>query len=218
MSANCIEAHWKGIEKDACIEINQVAILKKLKKGEALYLAEQEPLGIYIIKSGLLALTSISCDGQEQILRLYAPSNFAGHRAYLTGDKYLATAVALSESEVYFIPKNEVEPLFKKHPCLLRSIAKYLAGELREAERKFRDVTSKRVEQRIAETVLFLKMRYPDHNFTRREIAEYCGTTTATVIRTLGRFEEMGIIDQSRRDIKFLDTEKLKEMAALPGC
>jgi CRP-like cAMP-binding protein len=63
--------------------------------------------------------------------------------------------------------------------------------------------------------VLYLREVFPEHQWTRREIAEFCGSSTPTVIRTLAKFEAEGILRQHGRKIEIVRREALLELAAI---
>jgi len=82
------------------------------------------------------------------------------------------------------------------------------------AKEKWMDQMDKGASERIAEALLFLQDHFSHQNWTRREIAQWAGTTPETVIRTLSQFEKEGLIDQTDgRSIRILSKEKLRERA-----
>ena len=74
---------------------------------------------------------------------------------------------------------------------------------------RFAGITSKKVTSRIIESLIFLKNRYPEYKWTRREIGEFCGAQTETVTRALTKLEKEGLIKKSGRDIIIVDEENL---------
>jgi CRP-like cAMP-binding protein len=62
--------------------------------------------------------------------------------------------------------------------------------------------------------VLYLKELFPEHQWTRKEIADFCCSTTPTVSRTLASFEASGFIRQIGRKIEIIKREPLLELAA----
>ena len=69
--------------------------------------------------------------------------------------------------------------------------------------------------ERIAEALLFLRENFQDKNWTRKEISEWAGTTTETVIRTLADFEKEGLIEQTGRLITISKRDKLLAKARI---
>ena len=51
---------------------------------------------------------------------------------------------------------------------------------------------------------------------SRKEIAEYAGTTVETVARTLTQFEKEGLIEKIGRSFEILDGEKLRKQFSQP--
>jgi CRP-like cAMP-binding protein len=209
---------WPGLPPEICQKIKEVGQFKDIAKGDMLFQTGQMPKGFYIVQSGLFAVTCMTCEGDEQILGLYSHRHFLGHRAFWAQDSYLASAVALEKGRVLFLETNVFNNLVKEFPNIMESFCKYFSMELRTADKRIMDLTHKRVEKRIAQAVLYLKTRYPDYAWTRREIAEFCGTTTATVIRTLGKFEKIGLVNQNRRELNLSNLEQFKELALKDSC
>jgi CRP-like cAMP-binding protein len=73
----------------------------------------------------------------------------------------------------------------------------------------------KAAPERIAEAVLFLKENFADQSWTRKDIAEWAGTTPETVMRTLADFEEEGLIAQIGRKIEVRNKRALLDRANL---
>ncbi|MCK6599626.1 MAG: helix-turn-helix domain-containing protein, partial [Bdellovibrionaceae bacterium] len=63
------------------------------------------------------------------------------------------------------------------------------------------------------EAILFLQDHFKDQLWTRKEIAQWAGTTPETVMRTLSQFEKEGLIDQSGRRIIIIKRDKIQEKA-----
>ena len=85
-------------------------------------------------------------------------------------------------------------------------IMKALSEDLKLADSKWTDQMDKDVPQRVAEAIIYLQDHFEHQNWTRKEIAEWAGTTPESVIRTLSQFEKAGLIDQTDgRNIKILN-------------
>ncbi|MEQ1724026.1 MAG: helix-turn-helix domain-containing protein, partial [Pseudobdellovibrio sp.] len=75
------------------------------------------------------------------------------------------------------------------------------------------DQIDKGAPARVADALLFLNENFAGTSWTRKEIAEWAGTTTETVIRTLALFEKEGLITQNYKNFSILSQEKLNEKA-----
>lgn len=182
------------------------------KPNQIIFYQGNEPLGLYTISAGLVKLESLSAEGQSHTLRYVGPGSALGYRSLFANENYHATASAIEPTEICFIPKSTVMEIFTKFPQAAIRILQVLSKDLRLAEEKWTDQMDKDASQRIAEALIFLQEHFTHQNWTRREIAEWAGTTPETVIRTLAQFEKSGLIDQSEgRNIIIKDKSKLIE-------
>lgn len=190
--------------------IDKIKINCHFKAGQMVFYAGNEPLGLFTVGRGLIKLESISPTGSAHTLRFVGPGGVLGYRSLFANEAYHANAVAMEDSELCFIAKNEMLQLFQEHPEVALNLMSYLAKDLKSAEEKWLDQMDKGAAQRVAESLLFLQDHFEHQNWTRREIAQWAGTTPETVIRTLAQFEKEGIIDQSDgRSIKIINRDKL---------
>ncbi len=186
-------------------------VSKNYKVGEVVYREGESPRGMYFIKSGILALTYISENGTESLLRIFTNCCIFGHRTYLSQGAYHATATVLKEAEILFIDDSLSQEILKTNNEFLLRMAKNLAIDLKNAENRLRDMVGKRASQRVVETLIFLKHQTPDFPWTRREIGEFCGVKTETVSRALSDLESKGLIAREGRSISIVDEAKLIE-------
>jgi CRP-like cAMP-binding protein len=183
--------------------------LISLKKGEHLYNKNEKASSFYFIESGLIALTDVSPNGNESLFRIFSDEFFIGYRTFAEGDTYHASAVALADTIVYRLPFSSLEQIQELYPEVLIHLLKMLSIDLRISEERFNDLTGKRVMSRIIDTLIFLKQRRPDYQWTRREVGEFAGAKTETVTRSFTALEEQGLINKDGRDVQIPKLEKL---------
>jgi NTE family protein len=101
-------------------QIARAATRVALAKGEALFEAGTPGDAVYVVRSGLLQITTAaSLDGQGgQALGEVARGEHVGEMAVLTGEPRAASAVAVVESVLYALPGALVRELFQTHPIL----------------------------------------------------------------------------------------------------
>ncbi|WP_413582044.1 Crp/Fnr family transcriptional regulator [Bdellovibrio sp. HCB288] len=177
--------------------LDRAETLRRYKAGQTIFEAGGEPLGLYKINTGLIKLDSSSSSGSAHTLRLIGPGGLVGYRALFAGENYYASAIAVEDTVLSFIPKIEILALFRNHPEAAMQFLEYLSRDLRLAEAKWTGQMDKDAAARVADAILFLQDNFPQQNWTRKEIAQWAGTTPETVIRTLANFEKEGIVDQS---------------------
>ncbi|MEZ4749505.1 MAG: Crp/Fnr family transcriptional regulator [Bdellovibrionota bacterium] len=203
-----------GVSPEIMEQLEKCSVRKQFKKGDYLYRNGDEPAGIYCLEKGLVGLVTVSNSGRERLVRLFKAGQYFGHRSLFAGETYHANSLALDPVECRLFPKADVLSLCKKYPEFPLGIAEKLAKELGRAELWLGFLTDRQVSERVADGLLYLKAVHPAHSWTRREIADFCGTTTETVIRTLAAFEAEGLIRQKGRKIDIVQREALLECAS----
>lgn len=190
-------------------EIFKDALTVKFKRGEIIYRMNEEPKNIYFVEKGLVGLVVWGESGKDHLLRLFKAGQIFGHRSLFAGEKYHASATVLDEAELRVLSKDQLRERMKGNCDLAEKLLQTLAQELRKAEAKQVVLGEKDVAARIAEALVYFKELHPTHVWTRQEIADFCGTTTPTVIRTLAGFVEEGWIVQEGREIQIMNREAL---------
>jgi CRP/FNR family transcriptional regulator len=193
------------------------------KKGQTLFNEGSHPFGIYCINSGKVKLAHIGDDGKEQITRLLKSGDVIGYRALLSGDRYGASAVALEDTQVCFIPKEFFITLLKNDSSLALEMMRVLSDELHKTELKLTHLAQKPVRERMAETLLMIKETYGyekdgttlDVRLSREEIANLVGTATESTIRVLSEFKKDNIVELDGKKIKIINHAKLVRTANL---
>ncbi|WP_413612391.1 Crp/Fnr family transcriptional regulator [Bdellovibrio sp. HCB-110] len=199
---------------DVLLMIEKARVTCRFKAGQVIFYAGNDPLGIFTIQSGLVKLEVTSQAGGAHTLRLVGAGGALGYRSLFANEPYHASAVAVEDCELCFVPKAEIMNIFKTHPELAMKLLSHISKDLRMAEEKWMDQMDKGASERIAEALLFLQDHFLHQQWTRREIAQWAGTTPETVIRTLSQFEKEGLIDQTDgRSIRILSKDKLRERA-----
>jgi CRP/FNR family transcriptional regulator, cyclic AMP receptor protein len=186
-------------------------------KNEALFKTGSEVHGMLFIKSGKAKVVSIE-NGKEKIIRLANEGEIIGHRGF-GAPVYPVSAFALSDCEIYFIPKEIFNLLVKSNSDLSFWLINFLAEELRRAEIETRNLVHLTVKQRIAKALLYTAdiFGYSDQhsgklNFTpsRKDIGSMVGTTYETVIRSLTELQDEGLISTSGKEIIIKSQSGLK--------
>ncbi len=193
------------------------------KKGQVLFNEGGHPFGVYCVNKGKIKVSIVGDEGKEQIVRLAKDGDVLGYRSMLASERYNATAIALEESQVCFIPKEVFLSVLKTDRPLGMEVMKLLSTQLKEAEIKLTHLAQKPVRERLAETLLFLKETYgmvDDTNvlavqLSREEIANLVGTATETAIRLLSELNKEGVIELVGKKIKIINQRQLLRIANL---
>ncbi|SFW41403.1 Crp/Fnr family transcriptional regulator [Chitinophaga sancti] len=210
-------------EKCNLEEIDAAKVCSTYKKGEVVFQEGTYPFGIYCVNTGKIKLSHSGDDGREQIVRLAKPGDIIGYKALLSAERYTASAIALDDSSVCFIPKDLFMSILQKDANLSFEMMRIIASELRKAETKITHLAQKPVRERLAETLLFIKETYGveqdgttlNVRLSREEIANLVGTATESAIRLLSEFKKDGLIELQGKKIRLLNLEEITRTANL---
>jgi CRP-like cAMP-binding protein len=183
------------------------SVSKTIKKREILYHEGDTPNSIYLIQKGMVGLFRIAENGKESLLRLFSENNLLGHRSMIAEEEYHATAVALTDVELLVISKEEWSKLIQI-PEINSKLLKQLASDLGHSELRLAGLVDKPAKLRIVESLIFLKLKHAGHIFTRKEIAEFAGSTTETTARVMSELESSSLLVKDGRDYIIPDPEK----------
>ncbi len=178
-------------------------------RGDFLYRQGEEPESFYYLEDGLVGLVTTGVSGRDHLVRLFRARQFLSYRALLGHEPYHATARVLDPSKVSRISAARFWELTALKPRILEFLAQTMARNLRRAELAIGAATDQSVTARVGESLVYLLEEYPEHPWTRQEIAEYVGSTTPTVFRVLAYLETRKLIRVERRKIVILDRKAL---------
>lgn len=184
------------------------------KKGQMIYQEGEIPKELYLIENGIVGLFSIGQNGKETFLRVFNTKSIFGHRSYLAQTNYHATAIALVDTTVTVISKDQCDQLCSERPELLKEITRMLAVDLGEAELRLAGLFVKSANKRIVESLIYFKLKYPEKIWTRKEIAEYSGSTFETVARVMSILSKEKLIEKNKRDFDIYSLDELLEYSS----
>ncbi len=192
---------------------------KTYKKREVIYSEGSYPNAVYFLKNGKIKNLKSNEFGKEYIIELHKPGDFFGYLDLLENTAYQDTAMALQDSEVVIIPKDEFNALLYNNRDVATKFIKMLSNEVREREERLLKLAYNSVRKRVAESLIMLANRYQEDkskpfaiSITREDLASIVGTATETVIRTLSDFKDEHLIEMKGSLITVLDYEKLARM------
>ncbi len=192
------------------------------RRGEVIFHEGSYPAGIYCVHQGAVKLCRSDSSGNVVIVRLARAGDLLGYRALLSNERYTATAEALEDTTLCFIPRQTFFELLRQNTDLMAAVTELLARDLRAAETRLASLAQKSVPQRLAEILLYLRELFGEDEtgalkttMTRRELAELVGTAPETVIRLLSDFQRRKLISTDHRHIRILDPAGLAYLADL---
>jgi CRP/FNR family transcriptional regulator len=193
---------------------------KSLRKGDVLF-HEQDPAeAMYAVVTGQVKLVRYSPGGKEMLLHLVQPGQTFAEAALFGSGTYPATAVALTETRLWCLPRRRLEELIRRSPDLGLALVGSISVWTRKLAAKLELLTQRRVEERLAVYVLGRAAGRDLQAGTsvaltepKNLIAAQCGTAPEVLSRTFRRLEAEGILEVDGDTMRILDVERLRALA-----
>lgn len=202
-------------------KIEKIGALKVYKKNDVVLMEEEAGNALFVIKCGKVKIARTSTDGREVILTILSDSDFFGEMAILDGLTRSATVVAIEESELFLIQRNDFLNLLREHPEISIALLQELSKRLRSSDMKIKALSLKDAEGKVATVILQLaddigRIQHGKVEIERlplqQDLANMAGTSRETISRTLHSFAKKGLIETEGPKLRILDYEKFKEM------
>jgi CRP-like cAMP-binding protein len=188
-------------------------------KKTTLYSEGKRPKYLYYLKSGKIKAFRLHEDGKEYITNLFSPGDFIGYTPLLENKSYEDTAQALESSEVIMIPKEEFIELVFKDMNVATKFIKLIAQNVEEKEERLLNLAYGSLRKRVAKALIDIydKFHKGDEksfalDISREDIAQYVGTATESLIRTLSDFKSEKLIEIKEGKIHITNMEKLNHL------
>lgn len=211
---------FSELNEETIAKIERVGSKKTYSKENVILMEEDAGSALFVIISGKVKVVRTSSDGREVILSILNESDFFGEMAILDGLTRSATVIALEDSELFIIQREQFLELLKNFPEVSISLLQELANRLRMADMKIKALTLKDAEGKVATVILQIaddvgKIRQGIVEIEKlplqQDLANMAGTSRETISRTLHSFAKKGSIELEGSKLRILNYEKFKE-------
>jgi len=211
------------LNEDEKEELQHHISISHYKRNEFVFKEGEKPVGFLLLIEGKVKIFKEGVGGREQIIRMARPLGIIGHRALLSEESHIASAVTLEESLICTVSSDFIFNYALKNSDFSSVIIRKLAEELGFSNLRMVTLTQKHIRGRLAESLLLLKDKYHFENdgttlkvyLSREDIANLSNMTTSNAIRTLSTFAIEKVIAIDGRKIKILDATRLERISKL---
>jgi CRP/FNR family transcriptional regulator len=186
----------------------------KFRKGETIFLDDDQKQLMYIILKGRIKVVEISQDGQERVMAFRQRGDYFGEMGLLDGKTDSATIIAMEPCNLLLVTKSLFDEFFLQNNMALQGIVSVLCKRLRESWVFHNIIGLKDAESKIRATLA----RYGDilgvrdssgviinSTFSHQSIADRIQITRETATRTLKKMRDQNEIEiLAGRRIKLL--------------
>ena len=132
-------------------ELAEVVDLIKLADGETLFRAGDPGESLFLVRAGEIELYVRDNAGQKIILDITRPGDFFGEIALLDAGARTASAVALTDTELIEIDRDDLLLLFQRKPDAALSMLAAMGRMTRKADELLRTRVSRNVNDEVEE-------------------------------------------------------------------
>jgi DNA-binding response OmpR family regulator len=198
---------------------------QELAKKMVLYQEGKRPKCLYLLKSGKIKAFRINEDGKEYITNLYVAGDYIGYLPLLENKPYEDTAIVLEDAEVALFPKDEFVDAIYRDLTVAGKFIRLIALNVKEKEERLLSLAYGSLRKRVAKGLLDIHAKFAASQadsktnntrvtlaISREDIAQYIGTATESLIRTLSDFKAEKLIDIQDGKVHITDVQKLQNL------
>ncbi|MBI3964493.1 MAG: Crp/Fnr family transcriptional regulator [Chloroflexi bacterium] len=211
-----------GALPDAVLaELGASTVKRRYPKGQVIYFPGDSPSYVFVVQSGLVALTDVDAQGNERVVTTYTRDDVFGAAAVVLGRAYTHTALALVTTNMLLVPKAVFVQTFQYHPRLAAEVVRELVDVLLRVQQAVASSTQTPVSVRVARFLMSVasegdepRFGNPrvDLDFSRATLAMLLGTTRQTASRVLARFARANLIALEGRTVVILRPDQLRRL------
>ncbi|WP_200975166.1 Crp/Fnr family transcriptional regulator [Echinicola sp. 20G] len=177
------------------------------RKGQTFIIEGAPVQGLYFVNKGAVKVTKTGLNGKEQIVRLAKDGEIIGHRGFAAGQFYHIGATALENSSLCNFSLDSMNQMLLEIPKLTYDLMTFYAEELSRSETKVKKFAQMTVREKVIDALLYIFRKFGqkddffDIQLSRKDIADFAGTTDEQVIRILSSLKKEGLIQTSGKNI-----------------
>ena len=198
------------------------ARVRRLAGNTAIFDQGDAEVRAHVLIEGNVRISQSGSDGAEIVMRFIAPGEMFGTVALFTDGRYPADAVTLTESLEVSWSETELFELIRRHSPIAINLIRVIGKRLQEVQNRLREVSTQRVEQRVARALLRL-VRQAGHRTTdgmaieiplrRKDVADISGTTLHTASRILTAWEKAGLLVSRNQRLTIRKPSEIQRIA-----
>ncbi len=187
-------------------------------KKQVIYAEGKRPRFLYYIVKGKVKGVKTHEDGKEYITDLYSAGDFIGYPALIEEKNYDDSAVALEETEIIQIPREEFQQMLEEDITVAAKFIRIVTQNVKEKEERLLSLAYSSLRKRVAKALVDIQGKFNTGGenkpieISRDDIAHYVGTATESLIRTLSDFKSEKLIEIKEGKISIMNLEKLKNL------
>lgn len=147
---------FTGLERRGLERVLEEARQKRLERQEICFRQDEPATLLYLLTEGRVKLTQLTPDGRQVLMRFVEPGEVFGGIALFTQEEYPVTAEAVERCRLLAWDGAAMQRLMEKEPKIALNVIQHLAELVKNLQDRVRELSTERVERRIARALLRL--------------------------------------------------------------
>lgn len=199
-------------------ELESQSRMRKLKKGEPVYLPHEQADGVMLVAQGRVKICHATPDGKQSILGFIDAGEIFGELALLGSDRRDEYVETTEKTTLVLLPKHALEQVIRKYPELVLGVTKLIGTRRQRVEKRLRNLLFRSNRERVIHLLLELCEKYGQPTeegislnirLSHQEMACIIGSTRETVTVVLGQLQKEDLLKISRRRVVITDLSRL---------
>ncbi|MSU57892.1 MAG: cyclic nucleotide-binding domain-containing protein [Pedosphaera sp.] len=128
---------FRNLRPDEVRALRQVALEREYAAGQEIFREGDRGDGVYVVKSGTVEISGLLNQTTRRNFSQIKPGGMFGEMAVIEHRPRSASATAISDTIVYFIPRGEMLHLIERSPGLALSLLQQISQRLRDFNQLF---------------------------------------------------------------------------------
>jgi CRP/FNR family transcriptional regulator len=195
---------FHGMSDEQMRMVEERTVMREIRRKEVLYLPGDAGDRIYLLKRGVVKISTLTNDGKEIILALLRPGEVFGEESVLEDAPRDHMAEAYEDALICVITRQDFMGILQAHPEMAFKVTKLVGFRLRTLRNRVEGLLFKGAPARLAQTLLDLAR---DHGvkdaegillplkLSQQDLANLIGVTRESVNLALPPVPTMGETD-----------------------
>ena len=191
-------------------DVNDSGLIQKLtnqydiasyNKKQFLFQEGKRPRFLYYIVKGKVKCFRTHEDGKEYITDLFSEGNFIGYAPIIEDKNYEDSAIILEDADILQLPREDFQKMIYNDLSVASKFIHLITQNVKEKEERLLNLAYSSLRKRIAKALVDIHNKFnaggPSRRIeiSREDIAQYVGTATESLIRTLSDFKSEKLIE-----------------------
>lgn len=195
---------FEGLDEDQLSRLAATMQRRQFAAGVTLFHQDMPGMMLYLIESGVVRIYSIGRTGQELTFELFGAGDVFGELSILDDKHHSASAITLTPTAVWMLPKSEVDSLLDTHIGTARALIRLLVLRIRSRAIYTEAMTFQDVQGRLAYVLSNLAERFGkevsggveiDLPVTQFDLSTIIGVTRESVNKALATLRTAGLVE-----------------------